>query len=567
MTKRLFSELEASSSSFVLSEDQQRAWDILQSKIQERDQFGWTTPLVLHGAGGTGKTGFIDYVRQQLGEEVVTILSTTNLSSTLFSYPCSTIYSACGFGIGDKNPLSYIASQPEILLRFKRFNIVFLDEQSMCPAKLMDMWALAATAYGRHPGLPNGGIILVGCTDSFQLPPTTKVDPKDKHEQQRYIHELTELRWSLVQSAMKLSSLMVDNNNTRNVCHCCLLTSTKDVTRESLPPIQDPFLDYRFPFQSLHWQAYPPTICEFIHNFRHGNSNRYAEIMSRVRLGLVTDEDLEFLDTHCDRPLPKTDDVTVMLPLCKDVDDFNERRRRCYMETVVVSSNKISRGTVGDATDDYYLYDDDDGSAVMLIRTEYNSQTKNAQRLVEDYIKQKNLPTELRLGPGLPVLLTSTLDKSQKLVNGTRGRVEHIDLAMRQVHVRFFPFCGGGGGGGGGGTNEEEGVLYIVVPRRYEVRDVRQQPVANIYQFPLILGYAITIHRAQGMTLSSAFIDFEKVFEYHMVYVALSRLRNESQLYIRHLDADNILVHPRVLEFAHRWLPRTSKEIESLSSK
>ena len=46
-------------------------------------------------------------------------------------------------------------------------------------------------------------------------------------------------------------------------------------------------------------------------------------------------------------------------------------------------------------------------------------------------------------------------------------------------------------------------------------------------QFPLILAYAVTIHKCQGLSLDCAIIDLsDKVFADGMAYVALSRLKS-----------------------------------------
>jgi len=51
-------------------------------------------------------------------------------------------------------------------------------------------------------------------------------------------------------------------------------------------------------------------------------------------------------------------------------------------------------------------------------------------------------------------------------------------------------------------------------------------------QLPFVLGYAITIHRAQGMTLESEILYINDSFDSGMVYVALSRCQKLNNLYI-----------------------------------
>ena len=52
-------------------------------------------------------------------------------------------------------------------------------------------------------------------------------------------------------------------------------------------------------------------------------------------------------------------------------------------------------------------------------------------------------------------------------------------------------------------------------------------------QFPLILAYAVTIHKCQGLSLNSAIIDLSnKVLSPGMAYVALSRVRSLDGLYL-----------------------------------
>jgi ATP-dependent exoDNAse (exonuclease V) alpha subunit len=51
--------------------------------------------------------------------------------------------------------------------------------------------------------------------------------------------------------------------------------------------------------------------------------------------------------------------------------------------------------------------------------------------------------------------------------------------------------------------------------------------VGTFKQVPLRLAYAVTIHKAQGLTLDKVFIDFDRgMFAHGQAYVAFSRARS-----------------------------------------
>ena len=63
-------------------------------------------------------------------------------------------------------------------------------------------------------------------------------------------------------------------------------------------------------------------------------------------------------------------------------------------------------------------------------------------------------------------------------------------------------------------------------------------------QFPLILGWAITVHRVQGMTISSnVFVVLDSTFfASGQAYVALSRVKKLAQLHLLAFDPDNAII-------------------------
>jgi hypothetical protein len=71
-----------------------------------------------------------------------------------------------------------------------------------------------------------------------------------------------------------------------------------------------------------------------------------------------------------------------------------------------------------------------------------------------------------------------------------------------------------------------------------------------VSQLPLILAWALTIHKAQGATLDVAEIDAGSgIFECGQTYVALSRVKSLEGLYLTSFDARKIRIHKKVQEF------------------
>lgn len=75
-----------------------------------------------------------------------------------------------------------------------------------------------------------------------------------------------------------------------------------------------------------------------------------------------------------------------------------------------------------------------------------------------------------------------------------------------------------------------------------------------IKQIPLILAWAVTIHKSQGATLELAEIDIgSKIFEAGQTYVALSRVKNIEGLYLKSFNPQKIKINKKVKEFYSRY--------------
>ena len=71
--------------------------------------------------------------------------------------------------------------------------------------------------------------------------------------------------------------------------------------------------------------------------------------------------------------------------------------------------------------------------------------------------------------------------------------------------------------------------------------------VASRTQFPLTLGFSLTVHRVQGMTLDAVSLDLSRVFVPGQAYTAVSRVKTASGLNLERWPGPHVFqLHPRV---------------------
>jgi len=98
----------------------------------------------------------------------------------------------------------------------------------------------------------------------------------------------------------------------------------------------------------------------------------------------------------------------------------------------------------------------------------------------------------------------------------------------------------------------------LVTRDEFRVEDNEGIVLARRVQVPLILAWALSIHKSQGQTLQRVKVDLGKVFEKGQSYVALSRAATMEGLQVLRFDPKKVCAHPKVIE----W----NKSLESLTT-
>jgi len=146
-----------------------------------------------------------------------------------------------------------------------------------------------------------------------------------------------------------------------------------------------------------------------------------------------------------------------------------------------------------------------------------NTRSQVFEADVQGQFEEKAFPTEadLELKEGARVMLIKN-DPEGRWVNGTLATVAGFSGSRVIVEI--------------------DDHVYEIEPTawekyRYELdpetKKVKREVIGTFKQMPLRLAYAVTIHKAQGLTLDKVFIDFDSgMFAHGQAYVAFSRARS-----------------------------------------
>jgi ATP-dependent DNA helicase PIF1 len=165
-------------------------------------------------------------------------------------------------------------------------------------------------------------------------------------------------------------------------------------------------------------------------------------------------------------------------------------------------------------------------------RTIRMNYTKEQIQIELNYLKGNLLcddVVKIKVGAQVMCIVNIKLDNGDMICNGAQGVVTNIS-------PQGFPIVQYNNG-------------YIMT-MNYHIWPSELIPGIGISQVPLILAWALTIHKSQGSTLDLAEIDAGSgIFECGQTYVALSRVKSLEGLYLKSFDIRRIRINQKVQDF------------------
>lgn len=259
-----------------------------------------------------------------------------------------------------------------------------------------------------------------------------------------------------------------------------------------LPPVTRQGDMMRYTFDSRAWEHLRPLICYLTEQFRQ-EDELLLSLLKSIRSGEIEEEHYTLLSEQIEIAYPEIE-PTRLYTHNADVD--------------VVNAGKLSE--------------------IAGFGKTFSMKGKGSKPLLETLTRNCLSPSTLVLKEDAMVMCTKN-NFEAGYVNGTLARV--------------VAFSDGG-----------FPIIETADKRRITIEPVNWDMVedgkvlATIAQVPLRLAWAITVHKSQGMSLDAVEVDLSKSFVYGQGYVALSRVRSLAGLKVLGMNANALMVDPKIIK-------------------
>lgn len=453
--------------------------------------------LFITGPGGCGKSYLIKHIVKDAIEEgtLFSVTALTGCAAILLGSKAKTIHSWAGIGLakGDDNVIATrIALNNYKKRNWKKTDLLIIDEVSMMSLRLFNLLDTIGKKI-RKNAMPFGGIQVIFCGDFYQLSP-------------------------------------VGNRGDPDSFKFCF---ESDLWNETF--------DSQYILDKTYRQS-DEVYIEILNQIREGNLQPYYYNILKKRVAV--------------KPPYSGIRPVILYPTKRNVESLNYEKM-CqlngdsvsYKYMIELQGSLPIKSSPGFKTNMKTDIIDKEGILTILESMEKNGLTQQYNKGVsKDAPKIPDTKTILNVinflsknsyfshiseyKIGSQVMCIANIDIENGIYNGSVGIITGFDKEC--VKVRF-------------NNNVEQNIGYYSWSSD-------MLPGVGFKQIPLILAWAVTIHKSQGATLDCAEIDVgSSVFAEGQTYVALSRVKSLDGLYLKSLDKNKIKVNPKVVEFYKKF--------------
>ena len=289
-----------------------------------------------------------------------------------------------------------------------------------------------------------------------------------------------------------------------------------------LPPVgdKDEPDTQRFCFESEDWNTVfrPHCQIQLIKIFRQTDET-YSTILNQIREGKIRRKSNDLILQYVGRPFAAdlVVEPTKLFPTRVKVENINNTKMSALQSDE--KEFKIK-----------YLKDLEMTRAERITRCDYTDKDiqMELEFLANNLICEKEM--KLKVGAQVMSIINIQSDRGLDVCNGSQGIITGFCAISGCPQVKF-----------------NNGIEMIMTRNVWQSDKI---PGIGVSQVPLILAWALTIHKSQGATLDAAEIDVGSgIFECGQTYVALSRVKNLDGLYLTSFDASKIRINRKVKEF------------------
>jgi ATP-dependent DNA helicase PIF1 len=469
------------------------------------------------GSAGTGKSvllrELVAGLRAKYGTKAVAITASTGLAAV--NIGGSTINRLSGMGIGDRDVGSYVSTikkKPELRERWRKMKVLIIDEISMLDGSFLDKLDRVARGV-RLIDKPFGGIQMVLTGDFFQLPPVP-----DKKRPTKFCFQAE--AWKYITKTILLHKVFRQADaEFVDILNSVRLANVDQRISQALMNLSRPV---------MYEEGIQPTELYCTRNeVEYSNRRRLAELPGDVKKIVAQDtapdqHQLKLLDnTMAVKELELKIGAQVMM--LKNVDDTLVNGSVGIVIAFLMSEQMVAlRGS--------YLASHDSESGTHFDQLD-SSEGKMVLELIND-CNRRGKPTEEAM------TYLAILDGKQK-----KSFQDAMEYCVHSLEGNTYPVVRF--------TTPKGGRVDLVAREEFPVGELDDSKTAITcrVQVPLLLSWALSIHKAQGQTLNYVKVDLNKVFEAGQVYVALSRAVSKENLQILNFHPSKIRVNPEVKRF------------------